>query len=51
MFSIIVAIYKAESYLEKCICSILTQSYTNFELILVNDGSPDKSNKYVKNMH
>lgn len=43
MFSIIVAIYKAESYLEKCICSILTQSYTNFELILVNDGSPDKS--------
>lgn len=39
--SIIVPIYNVESYLSRCIDSILNQSYTNFELILVNDGSPD----------
>lgn len=39
--SIIVPIYKTESYLERCINSILNQSFTDFELILVDDGSPD----------
>ena len=39
--SIIVPIYKAEEYLCNCIESILSQSFTDFELILVNDGSPD----------
>lgn len=51
LISIIVAIYKVEEYLPKCIESILTQTYNNFELILVNDGSPDNSldicNKYA----
>lgn len=41
--SIIVAVYNLESYLPKCIDSILAQTFTNFELILVNDGSLDKS--------
>lgn len=41
IISIIVPIYKVEDYLRKCIDSILTQTFTNFELILVNDGSPD----------
>lgn len=41
--SVIVPVYKVESYLERCIDSILVQDYTNFELILVNDGSPDRS--------
>lgn len=41
--SIIVPIYKAEKYLDRCIKSILSQSYNSFELILVDDGSPDKS--------
>lgn len=41
-FSIIVPIYKTEEYLEKCIDSILKQTYKDFELILVDDGSPDK---------
>lgn len=40
--SVIVPVYKTEKYLEKCIESIVTQSYRNFELILVDDGSPDK---------
>ena len=43
MISIIVPIYNKEVYLEKCIDSILTQSYTNIEIILVDDGSTDHS--------
>lgn len=39
--SIIVPIYKVQKYLHKCINSILSQSFKDFELILVNDGSPD----------
>lgn len=41
--SIIVPIYNVEEYLSKCIESILNQSYKDFELILVDDGSPDNS--------
>lgn len=40
--SIIVPIYNVEDYLEECVNSILNQPYTDFELILVDDGSPDK---------
>ena len=43
VLSIIVPIYNAESHLCHCINSILTQSHTDFELLLVNDGSSDKS--------
>lgn len=39
--SIIVAIYKVEAYLRTCVQSILSQTYQDFELILVDDGSPD----------
>ena len=39
--SIIVPVYKAEQYLERCVKSILEQTYQNFEVILVDDGSPD----------
>ncbi len=42
MISIIVPIYKVEKFLPKCIESILAQSYSDFELILVDDGSPDE---------
>lgn len=40
-FSIIVPVYNIENYINKCVDSILAQSYSNFELILVDDGSPD----------
>ena len=43
MLSVIVPVYNSETYVEECIKSILYQSYSDFELILVDDGSTDKS--------
>ncbi len=41
--SVIVPVYKAEKYLHRCIDSILAQTFGDFELLLIDDGSPDKS--------
>lgn len=43
--SIIVPVYKVEQYLDRCVESILAQTFTDFELILVDDGSPDNCPK------
>ena len=42
-FSIIVPIYRVEEYLTECIDSLLHQSFCDYEVILVDDGSPDGS--------
>ncbi len=42
-FSIIIPVYQAEKYLEKCVNSVLSQTFTDFQLILVDDGSSDSS--------
>ena len=41
--SIIVPVYKAEKYLHRCVDSILAQTFTDWELLLIDDGSPDRS--------
>lgn len=41
--SVIVPVYNVEEYIEKCIDSILSQTYNNYELILLNDGSTDRT--------
>lgn len=50
-YSIIIPVYNVENYIDKCLSSILDQTYEKFEVIIVNDGSPDNSvdiiNKYV----
>lgn len=51
--SVIVPVYKVEAYLSQCIDSLLTQTFTDFELLLIDDGSPDNCgdicDRYVKN--
>ncbi|WHY61121.1 glycosyltransferase family 2 protein [Cytobacillus firmus] len=45
--SVVVPIYKVEKYLHRCVDSILNQTYTNLEIILVNDGSPDHCGEMI----
>lgn len=55
VISIIVPVYKAESYIDNCLNSIIKQIWNNLEIIVVNDGSPDRSgeicNKYAEIDH
>lgn len=46
--SIIVPIYNVESYLHRCINSVINQTFSDWELLLVNDGSPDNSDSICK---
>lgn len=41
LISVIVPVYKVEAYLDRCVQSIVKQSYQNLEILLINDGSPD----------
>lgn len=49
LVSIIIPVFNAESTLEKCIKSVLGQTYKNLEIILINDGSTDNSKKICQN--
>ena len=55
LISVIVPVYRAEKYLAGCIESILRQSLSDFELLLIDDGSPDRSgamcDTYEKKTH
>lgn len=47
--SVIVPVYKVDKYLPQCIESILNQTFTDFELLLIDDGSPDRSGEICNN--
>ena len=50
LVSIIVPVYNVEKYVEECVQSLLTQSYKKLEIILVDDGSLDKSGEICDNL-
>ena len=45
LISIVIPVYNAERYINKCIDSVLSQSYANWELLLIDDGSSDDSGR------
>lgn len=49
LISIIVPIYNVEKYLERCLTSLLNQTYNNYEIICINDGSQDNCDKILAN--
>jgi len=49
-FSIVIPVYKTEEYLDCCVKSVLRQSYKSFEIILVDDGSPDRCGTICDNL-
>ncbi|WP_180375038.1 glycosyltransferase family 2 protein [Streptococcus mitis] len=50
LISIVIPVYNVEAYIEHCIHNILSQTYRNLEVIIVNDGSPDDSIKIAKEL-
>ena len=48
LVSVIIPAYNCEAYMSKCIESILSQSYKNIEVVIVNDGSVDKTEEVIK---
>jgi len=49
MFSIIIPVYKGEKYIRQTLLSVVKQTYTNYEVVVVDDGSPDNSRLVIEN--
>lgn len=49
LISIIIPVYKVEKYISRCVQSVIEQTYTNWELLLVDDGTPDNSGQICDN--
>ena len=49
LFSVIVPVFNGEQYLDECLSSIDAQTFTDFELIIIDDGSTDKSGHIADN--
>lgn len=48
LLSIVVPVYNVESYVDECLVSIVNQTYTNLEVVLVDDGSTDSSLQHCR---
>ena len=48
LISVVIPVYNGEAFLNESIKSILNQTFKNFEFIIINDGSTDKSEKIIK---
>ena len=42
LISVVIPVYKVEAYLDRCVESVVTQSYEKLDILLVDDGSPDR---------
>lgn len=49
-FSVIIPVLNAEHYIEQCICSVLSQNYPNYEIIIIDDGSDDRTKKLIQKL-
>ena len=51
LISVIIPVYNIEKYIANCLESVVSQTYDNIEVIVIDDGSTDKTGKYVIYMH
>ena len=49
--SVILTVYNKEDYIEKCLDSLLEQSFQDFEILLINDASTDRSKELIQRYH